>query len=502
MRNILLLAVLVFLFASQLNAQEFKAKVIDQDSKLPVPYAAVQFQKNKGVMTNEEGQFVVEIQEIRDSLIISSMGYKTLRLKFSKDLEPVLYLKSQVMQLGDVFLTNKKLSGREIMERAREKVTDNYDFEPAKRRFFFRESNFNKVNQFDLNIDESSIEDITQDLMDSLSNSVPKNSDSFKEVLGDVFGNYSEQKIEVIRAANLHNPQSTADLQKLTDKLDKIFRENVKETSYFKIKSGLFGVKVDADDLTDTAEEDQNKPEEPSEEEKLKSENDLKKSVFSSAKSDIALLMNAVFWEEDNTFDVFEKLKKYEYEVKGVSYMNGEAAYVIDFRPKGGADFKGRAFVNAEDYGILRIDYQNVKPLKKFKLLGISTASDVFNGKMIFSKNISGKYEPKYFELEKGESFGIDRPLTLIEKNKKVAGRRKQNELDMDILIKVSQVEKYQLLIYNSSVMENGDFDSLAESEDFTYQTFKKYDASFWDGFEIMEPNEAIREFTAVEDLQ
>ena len=483
------------LFSGLSFSQEFSGKVLDQKTKQPVPFVTIQYAKNKGVITNEEGVFVInKAGTSLDTLVLSSVGYEPQKVKSSELKDGVIYLKSQVIQLGDVFLSDKKLTGREILERAKEKVSENYNIASAQRRFFFRESNVNHVKRFDLDIQESSIADIDQKLMDSISRSIPKTSDSYKEVLGDFTGGYSSQKIELIKGANLYNPQNTASLNKLIDKLDQIFKNNVKPDSYLKIKSGLLGVKVDVDEIVDEREKEKKKP---TPEEIAKSEADKKNSLVSSANSYVSSLLKNSFWNEDNTFNLFDKLNKYEYDVTGYTYLDSHLVYVIEFKPKGNADFTGKIYVNTEDFGVHRIDYKNVKPLKKFRLLGISTSDDVYRGKMIFARNDAGKYSPKYIEREQGESFGIDRPLKLIEKNKNVLGRRKQNELDMDILIKVSQLEKYQLVVY--SEMEDLPAITKSNSEAFEYKTMKKYDPDFWKGYNIIEPNTAIKEFTAIQ---
>lgn len=483
-------------------AQGLSGRVLDFDTKKPIPFATIQYAKNRGVITNDEGFFTINIPAASlNDLTISSMGYQTQELSSSKIENDLIYLKSQVIQLDDVFLTDKKLSGREILEKAKENVAANYRVDAAKKRFFFRESNLNKVKRFDLEIQESSIEDINQALMDSLSGSIPKSSDSYKEVLGDFTGDYSKQEVEIIKAANLYNPQSTSSLDKITDKLDRIFRENVKKDSYLKIKSGIFGVKVDADEIAEDKEEMKQAKEEkePTEEEIAKSETEKRKYLISSTNTHIASLLRNMFWKEDGVFDLFDRLNRYEYKVKGYTYLDNELVYVIDFEPKGRSDFRGKVFVNTEDYGVHRIDFTNVKPLKKFRLLGISTVDDVYRGKMIFSKDESGHYFPKYLEKEKGESFGIDRPLKLVEKNKNVIGRRKQNELDMDIFINVSQLNKYQLVVYDGVDTQFQPEINRELSTEFDYQTFKKYDPEFWKGYNIIEPNAAIKEFTAIQ---
>jgi len=486
------------------KAQEISGQILDAANKEPIPFATIIYSPNRGVISNEEGKFSIQANlEPSATIKISSLGYESVELPVSKVDGKLIQLTSQTVKLSDVFLSNKNLSGEEIMEKVQENIRNNYNFNYTKKRFFFRESDVSYVKQFDMDINESTIPELNQALMDNISNSIPKMSDSYKEVLGDLYGNYEEQKLHVIKAANLENPQSNESLTEFTDKLQSIFKENLKKNSYLKVKSGWIGVKVDAkeiqDEMEDSQKEEPTKPQ-PTAEELEKSKADRLKNLKQTTVSHIKELLNSMFWKGDNAFDIFEKSRKYKFKVNGYVEMEDAIAYVIDFEPKRGADFKGRLIVNTQDFGIYRIDFENVKDLKSFKLLGIATASNVYRGKMIFGKEKDGKYNPKYLELEKGEKFGVERPLTIIEKNKFVAGKRKQNELDLDIKLRVNQLNKLQLIVFENSNLEAAAFKEIAnKAEDFEYQTFKRYNPEFWNGYNIIEPNAAIKAFIAPE---
>ncbi len=489
MRTIVTL-VLLFLFQVQLvSGQETSAKIIDYKTKEPIPYATVQYAPNKGVITNDEGWFNIQaVLAAGDILTISSLGYETMKVPAESLKQPIIMLKPQSISLSDVFLTNKNLSGKEIIERVKSNVATNYNADLTKKKFFLRESEINTVKQFELKMDKSTI-----------AYNIPKMSDSYKEILGDFYGNYDNQKIQVIKAANLHNPHSKVDLELLTKRLENIFQKNVKSNSFLKIKSGIIGFKVDAKEFTEDIKDDKKVAKAKTPEELEKDRVQRLKNLSSSTNGQIKGLLNTMFWKEDIVFNVFEKSGKYKFNVDGFVQIDNETAYVISFEPKRGADFKGKIYVNTLDYGVYRIDYQNVKPLKKFRLFGISVIDDVYRGKMIFSKDATGKYQPKYLEQEKGEAVGVERPLTIIEKNKFVAGRRKQNELDLDFKLKVGDLSKLQLVVYETSPVEKNAFETLKTSQEFDYKTFKVYNPEFWNGYNIIEPNAAIKAFTALE---
>lgn len=499
--SVLLFSIFSFLQVQQAASQEIHARVIDAQTKEPIPYANVVFGEHKGVVTNEEGFFSFTFgQEKPKSIKISSLGYELLEMAPESIHNAVIALSPSAIELKEVFVSNKNLSPREIIEKVKEEVPNNYEQGPGQKRIFYRRSDFTHIKKFNLEVDESTIPGIDQHLMDRITAEMPKHTDSYVEVLGDLYGNYDTQKINFVKVANLYDPSNTRSLEQLTDHLEELFRKNLKEKSFLKIKSGWFGVKVDEDELEEGMSELEEQKEEKTPEQIAESEAKTKKYLQESTVSGISSMLNNVFWKEDISLNLFEKTRKYEFSLKGYLHLEDATVYVIEFKPKRKADYKGTIYVNTQDYGVHRLDYENVKPLKNFRLLGISTSDDLHRGKMIFTRNELGKYRLSYLEQEKGETVGIDRPLTIIEKNRHVPGRNKQNELDMDLDLKLAEVQKTQMLIYDDRPISESEYQALQVKDDFEYRVFKTYNPDFWKGHNIIEPNAAIREFTALKE--
>lgn len=500
--SILLLTFFSLLQVQRSTSQEIHARVIDGQTKEPIPFANVVFGEHKGVVTNEEGFFSFNFgQKKPESVRISSLGYEPQEISPDKIQNAIITLSPSTIELKEIFLSNKNLSAREIIEKVKEEVPNNYDMGMGQKRIFFRESYFTNIKKFNLEVDESTIPGIDQALMDQITSEMPKYSDSYREVLGDLYGNYDNQKLNIVKAANLYDPKDTQSLEQLTDHLEELFRKNLKERSFLKIKSGWFGVKVDEEELEKgMAELEEQKKEEKTPEEIAENEANKQKYLQESTDSNIKSMLGNVFWKEDIDFNLFEKTKKYELSLKGYLHLDDATVYVIAFEPKRNADYKGTIYVNTLDYGVHRLDFENVKPLKKFRLLGISTSSDLHRGKMIFTRNDQGKYSISYLEQEKGETIGIDRPLTIIEKNRHVPGRNKQNEIDMDLDLKFGEIEKTQMLIFEDKPINSAEFEELKVQETFEFQNLITYDPEFWKGHNIIEPNTAIKEFTSLEE--
>ena len=95
--------------------------------------------------------------------------------------------------------------------------------------------------------------------------------------------------------------------------------------------------------------------------------------------------------------------------------------------------------------------------------------------------------------------MGVDRPLKVIEKNKNVKGRRKQNELSLGIDIVNFHTEKYQFVAFNSDNIPTSNFETAKENHEVEATYMTRYDPAFWEGYNIMEPNQAIRDFKVLE---
>lgn len=487
------LFVLVLISAKSFS-QTFSARLIDEKTTESIPFATIQYGKNKGVITNEEGIFsfniTSEITEL-DSIHISSMGYETKAFALSQKLDTLIVLAPKIFELNSVFLSSNPLEVKEIIEKVKENLADNYQVNLSKKKIFFRQSDFNQMQKVDFGFKKSTIEELNKQLIDSIADLVPRQSEYYKEVVGDFYGDYSKHKFHIDKAAELYDKSKDVSMDGLSDKIERIFKENVKPDSYLKIKSGLFSTKVQLDSL-------QNEHKEESEA-MVQVENTDDQNFLEDIKSHISSLYEELFFHEDSKIDVFRKSNRYKFDLKDYTYIDNEPVYIIDFAPKGKKDFTGTMYVNVEDFAVMRLEFDNVRPIKRFGLFGITYRHNIFKGKMLFTKDTENGYSPKYLELTSGVFFGLDRPLKVIEKNKHVKGRRKQNELSLALDIEMTQSQKYELVVFDSKDISESTYKSSEENKDLKATHLNKYDSTFWEGFTIMEPNTAIKAFEVID---
>ncbi len=491
-----IISLLLVIASTNVFSQSYTAKVKDAETGESIPFATIQFTLNSGTITNEEGIFTIQekdIKKITDSVYISSMGYEEKGIWLPTQRDTIIHLASKAFELKGVFLTDNPLSVEEIIDNVSENLDKNYDVNTlSRKRVFLRHSIISAMKKINLDFKESTIDEFDEKFMDSVSKLIPRNSDFYQEMVGDVYGNYGENKLVVDKAAELYDKSKNLSIEGVNETIERVFKENVKPDSYLKFKSGLFSTKIEVDSLLQ-ANEDADKVAEKVE------ESDNKWSFTKQMKRQITSIYKELLFNEDSKLDILRKSSRYEFTKDDFTYIDDEPVYIIHFEPKRSKDFKGTLYINTEDFAIVRADFTNVRPLYKFGLLGITYRENVYQGSMLFKKDDNGKYSPKYIDLKKGNYFAVDRPVKIIEKNKHVKGRRKQNELSFQVDISGTQIDKYELVVFNAEDISSNVYEGTVENEKAEATYLPKYDPNFWDGHTIIEPNAAIRSFEIVE---
>ena len=502
MTKILLFRILFLLTISLVEAQTLTSVLLDSVTKKPIPYATVLL-NNKGVITNEEGRFTFMLDTnmtSADSLKISCIGYESVGKPLNQFDGNVINLSPKAIELREVIVSNKNYTPREIIELVEENLEKNYQYGFSKKRLFLRESYQNIIEKTNYTIKESTIDAFNKTFLDSVIRTVPKNDTYYTESLGDLYGNEDddEQKLKLIKASELYDKSKRLDFENLEERFNEIIKKNVKTDSYFKVKSGLFGTKLDADELFD-AEVDStdvgalNKQLE----EKKKEKEDQKKFFANYKRRTLGNLYSNLPIFEDSDYNVLYKPGRYDLTLEDFTYIGDKALYVISFTPKRSEEFRGKLYINSDDFALVKMEFENVEPLRKFKLLGVSLNEYLAKGSILFGKGSNGLYGLKYYEIVKGNKVGFKRPVKIIEKNKNVRGRRKQNELHLKIDAAFNGRNRYEVVVFDIDPINEAQFESLTENNDVLPQYMPNYDPEFWKGYTIMEPNTAIREFTS-----
>ena len=475
------LIILIFIVSSSVSSQSISIQIKDSLSLSPVPFSTVSFSNNKGLISDENGKFQLIKTELinQDSLFVSSMGYEKVSYSLLNFTDTIIYINPIPTVLADVIVTNKKLNSKEIIQEVIKNLEKNYERGLTKNKIFLRKNSTSKTQKFDISKFKSSIKEINSSLLDSISNNLSKENKWSLEILCYQFGNIQDekQKINLIKARETYNKADEI-LESLNEELEISLKQNIKPDSYFKIKSGFFGGDFDLQGLEELDSSDV---------EFLAKKNSadlkLKENFARNQKSTITNFYSKLFFNDDTNLNFVLKPNKYTFSVPVLNFIGDDLVYIIECYPKGGSKYKGTIYINSDDFAIIRLDFKNIKPLFKFKLLGISYNRYFREGKLLFSKFDNEKYNLSYAQVKSNQIFSIDRPIRLIEKNKNVKGRRKQNEISFKIDMAFDRENKTEVQVFESLKISADEFEKTEETNKVLPEFLDEFTSNFWEEF-------------------
>jgi len=122
---------------------EVRGMVTDPSGRQPLPFANVYLAgKSKGIITNEEGRFLLKLQpeDISDTLNISYMGYKNLKIPVSgiANSDQSFTLEPDIISIQEVII--RKVNAINILQSALKAIPNNYPSQPSILTSFYRET--------------------------------------------------------------------------------------------------------------------------------------------------------------------------------------------------------------------------------------------------------------------------------------------------------------------------------------------------------------------------
>ena len=102
---------------------------------------------------------------------------------------------------------------------------------------------------------------------------------------------------------------------------------------------------------------------------------------------------------------------------------------------------------------------------------------------MIFSKYENKKYSLSYAKIDFGRRVGFDRPIKLIEKNKNVKGKRKQNEISFRMDLISDEKSTTELQVFESQMISKDKFEEIKTNNDIMPEYLKEFKTNFWEEF-------------------
>ena len=464
-----------------LSSQTLNVKVIDSITELPIAYSNVYFSNNTGLITDDSGNFELIKSQLsqNDSMYVSMIGYDKKSFFINNFNDSLIKLVESPIKLSDVILTNKKLSSDEIISNVIKNIEMNYEKEFTENKIYLSRKSNSITEKFRIDKFKSTIPEINKSLIDSLLANLTKENNSGLETLAYYYKNFEDevQKIKIIKSRETYNKEGEV-LESINKKMEEAFKNELKADSYFKIKSGIFGGDLDFEGLEeiDSTNVESIKK---FEEKEIKEKDDFANNQIRT----INRLYNSLFFEKDSYLNFILKPNKYIFSEPKIDVLGNDLVYIIEAAPKGRGKYSGTLYINPDDYAIVRIDYKNIKTVYNLKLLGIFVNIYFRDGKMIFSKYENEKYSLSYAKINFGRRIGFDRPIKLIEKNKNVKGRRKQNEISFRMDIVSDEKSTTELQVFESKKISKEKFENLKNKNEVMPEYLEEFTTNFWEEF-------------------
>lgn len=352
-----------------ISSQSISAKLLDVKTQEPVPFASIQFSKTDAVMSNEEGVFEYKFKKnqiLNDSIVISSLGYKTS--KFLKDSLPnKIYLQAEIYKIAPVVLSTNKMTAIEIIKEVKKNKANNYAISYSTSKGFLRETYKQQVKKLKIKLKNSTIENINQNLFDTIIAKMPTNITSLIESYGTTYTNdESKGKMQLKRLMIIQSKEEKTSMKAIQNDFLQAVKENAKPNSYLIFKTGIWRIgKTEAiDSITQPK-----KPKTRQEGKKIRANTQRYRNQY------LNNLLNDLVINPDTRINFLDKSYKYIFEKVGYVELEDELVYVIDFKPKRKSKFKGRLYINTEDFAIIKSEVTSAQPIfeKQFNLFGIKS---------------------------------------------------------------------------------------------------------------------------------
>lgn len=470
--------------------REIKGIVTDANTMEPLPYSNIyEPRTGRGTISNEVGHFTLNTDGLNeiDTIRFQYVGYKTRNIPLSKleDDAPV-YLNPEIINLSELLVFASTPDVEEIVKNVLRNKDKNYRPVTCEKQVFIRDRDIAEIDKLEFDYKKSSIPELDRKTIALAEEKIPRNFTSYTDFLGNVYFNKNKDdsvtlKVDPIRAVSLKEKDIT-ELDNIAKTFEKAFADT-KEDEYWKVKSGIFGQKLDDEDIQPEEEKDTVvKPQNLSE---LKFYRDQLKSRLGYATL-----------EDKDDWEFLHSTGKYNYQLIGGTRVNDEDVYIIDFKPKRGGMYQGRMFISAYTYALIRADYEYApdKTGTDFHLLGVGFTENEFSGSIYFEKK-NDNYVLKYFSKKGGGIASFERSLALLKKRKRFLWDETLYELKIGVDFRVNLHSSFEYLALMNKDISQKEFADFKQPEKLEMIYVYQFDDKLWKDYSIIEPTEQMKEY-------
>ena len=448
------------------------------ENNTPLPYANIVYlNTGKGTISNENGNFVIDVSSLSDADIIrfQCIGYKTKDYKIeSLKSNSIILLSENIYMLNEVMILGTTPNPEKIVKNILLYKDSNYRQTTHRKQIFVRQRNTFDLLNFKLDFKKSSMPGLTSEVIQKIEEKTPNHVQSYSYLLTNLYYKQNKIKFDPIKAVAL--------TQKDITELD-IFAKNfenalsLNDGEYLRIKTGVYGtndISISFDDSSGTTIKDHT--------------------------SYIKYALKFSTFENEKEWEFLHKTNKYNFEIIGGTSVNNESVYIIDFTPKKKGRYQGRLYVSVETYALIRADYKYApnKLGRDFHLLGVGYTETNFSGSIYFDNN-NNSYNLKYFSFQKNTKGSVKRKITLLKKKKRFLINKKLNAIKLGLDIIQENEFSVELLVVDNVQISEQDFDNFEEEKYIDVTYVNQFDKNLWKKHTIIEPTQQMKEYKKIE---
>ena len=471
------------------KAQSIEKIVYDKHNLMPVVFASVYTIDKSGVITNQEGVFKLSTASISmtDSLYISSLGYenRALTLQAVQELDTI-FLNVQEEMLDEVVVSDENLSAEQIIQRFKDSLISNHTINPSRLRIFSRYKTTYSPKESGVELDKSSFmskakrKQFNQKVEDYFTKIKGKTSKSFRDQLYDAFFVKDSVGISHIKSTFLINDEEDQSMENIQEEVFKELIEALDTKTSFKVRTGIIPIE-------DSLSTEEFIPKDELEKDTIK--NKFHKTAYSK-----------IIQKSQNlgTLHFFEDSQKYDFSLDNTSFFNGEIVYVISFKPKkSSSKYEGVAYINSEDFGLLKLDYNLIDGKKEYGanlkfLLGLKFRVDRSKFQFLFKRSDEGTYYPYVYKSSANNYVYFDRSFVFKENNKNKDERIK---FKLSLLVESNSLTEEEHVVLNTSAIDsNGTY--AYDKEGFIFrEKLDRYDPAIWEEYDVIQATQEIKDY-------
>ncbi|SHE98745.1 CarboxypepD_reg-like domain-containing protein [Psychroflexus salarius] len=472
-------------------AQTLTGTLLSQDTKESIPFATVRITKNYGVITNTEGNFSIVVNQFttKDSIEFSSMGFKTKRIAIGdfKNNQKVI-LETAVNELGEVFLKDQSLTGRELIDKFLKNKNKNYATKANSYNIFIRNKYQSTYKDYGFELKKANylskkIENNINKELEALSKSViGETSTYFTEKLVDFnYLNQDSVHLKPYRAIELSSSTSNNDVEEIQNRAFKKIFEKLENSNSFKVRTFIIRV-ADSLDLSGINEQ-------------LKDQPDTL-DVKSVSRNIKGTLNRYTF--TNTLFEPLAEPDDYAFEIDDVTSFNNQMVYVVNYAPdRNRAKYIGKFYITAKDFAIVKLTQRLAEGKSESKLnlkflFGIKFDAYLNTKEVTYFKTENGTYYPKYIKSINKQYFYLDRKFVFKENND---DRSERLKFKLEILAEADNTNETELFVVNQRKLSVEDYSLLKEAKPMIIEQFKNYSPEIWKDQNVLEATKEIKTY-------